>query len=66
MVAEERIMDVVFEIEMTTFKKNEQLMPTQNVNLFDHNNRSSTPYMDMISSNKLNFFVVTCWTNIII
>lgn len=57
-------MDVVFEIEMSTFKeiKHEgpafpcgvaasMLIPTKNPNLFYHKNRSITPYMDMISSN---------------
>ena len=57
-------MDVVFEMKMSTFKENEHrrpafpsgaaapmLMPTQNPNIFYHNNRSSTLYIDMMLSN---------------
>lgn len=63
-LSKKRIMDVVFEIEMSTFNENERevlvfpsgavalmLMPTQNPKLFYYNNRSSTQYIDMMLSN---------------
>ena len=71
MIAEKSTMVVVFVTKMLTFKENELegpalpsgaavpiLMPTQNPNLFYHNNRSSTPNKDIMSFNnkQVEFF----------
>ena len=64
MVAKKRIMNVIFEIKMSPLKEYEHegpvvfsgaaapmLILTQNPNLFHQINRSSTPYVNMMSSN---------------